>query len=69
MIFPYIPGALQVRWTVAQCIGCSCLCALLELLSEVIFSPLGYYVSQRWKAKGIGQAYVEKYCPDGVLGG
>ena len=68
VVFPSIPSALQVRWTIAQCVGCSCLCAALELLSEVIFSPLGYYVSQKWKARGVGKAYVDKYCPNGVLG-
>jgi hypothetical protein len=61
-----IPGALQVRWTVAQCIGCSVACAFFELLSEVAVAPAGYMVLQRWKADGVGREYIEKYCPGGA---
>ena len=67
VVFPNIPGALPVHWTVAQCVGASVLCALFELLSEVVFSPLGYHVAQRWKARNVGQEYLDKYCPNGVL--
>ncbi len=67
VVFPNIPGALPVHWTVAQCIGASVLCAVFELLSEVVFSPLGYHVAQKWKARNVGQEYLDKYCPNGVL--
>ena len=66
-VFPNIPGAFPVRWTLLQCIGCSVTCAFIELLSEVIFSPLGYYVSRKWKEKSIGREYIETYCPEGVI--
>ncbi len=67
VVLPNIPGALPVRWTVAQCVGASVLCAGLELLSEVVFSPLGYRVAQNWKARNVGQDYLEQYCPNGAL--
>lgn len=67
VVFPNLPGALPVHWTVAQCVGASVLCAALELLSEVIFSPLGYHVAQKWKEKNIGEEYLETYCPNGAL--
>ncbi len=65
--FPNLPGALPVHWTVAQCVGASVLCAVLELLSEVVFSPLGYHVAQKWKEKNVGEEYLETYCPNGAL--
>ena len=65
-VFPFIPGALPVRWTVLQCLGCSVICALLELLTEVVFSPIGYYISRKWKEKNIGKEYIEKYCQEAL---
>lgn len=67
VVFPNIPGALPVHWTVAQCVGASILCAAIELLSEVVFSPLGYHVAQKWKERNVGQEYLDRYCPNGVL--
>ncbi len=67
VVFPMIPGALQVHWTIAQCIGCSVACAGLELLSEMIFSPLGYCIVKRWKENGVGREYLAKYCSQGIL--
>ncbi len=61
VIFPYLPGALQVRWSIPQCIGASVACAVLELLSEVIFSPIGFSVSKRWQAAGVGRDYLARY--------
>ena len=69
VVFPLIPTALQVRWTLPQCVGCSFTCAVLELLSEVIFSPIGYHVSGQWKKKGVGEEYLSVYCPNGALEG
>ena len=67
VVLPNLPGALPVHWTVAQCVGASVLCAVFELLSEVVFSPLGYHVAQKWKEKNVGKEYLETYCPNGVL--
>ncbi len=67
VVFPNIPGALPVRWTIAQCIGASVLCAVFELLSEVVFSPLGYHFAEKWKERKVGKEYIETYCPNGVL--
>lgn len=61
VVLPNIPGALQVRWTLPQCLGCSFTCAVLELLSEVIFAPVGYRVVKRWQEKGVGQEYISAY--------
>lgn len=62
VVLPMIPGALQVHWTVAQCLGCSVLAAFIEMLSEAIFSPIGYYTVKRWEKNGVGAEYIAKYC-------
>lgn len=67
VVFPNIPGALPVRWTMAQCVGCSLTCAVFELATEMVFSPIGYYVVKKWRAQGTGREYISKYCPHGVV--
>lgn len=44
-------------WTLPQCITCSLIGAVLELVMEVIFSPLGYLVLKQWQRDGV--------CPSG----
>ena len=48
------------HWTLLQCVTCSVLGAFLELLMEVIFSPIGYAVLKNWKRDGIGAEYAER---------
>ena len=45
------------HWTIIQCLTCSILGALLELLMEIIFSPFGYWLSKKWKQQGVGEQY------------
>ena len=67
VLLPDLPGALQVRWTVLQCLGSALTCAVFELLTEVVFSPLGYCIVRRWKETGVGREYISKYCPGGCV--
>lgn len=48
------------HWTFIQCVTCSLLGAVLELVTEAIFSPLGYAVLKRWKEDGVGREYIER---------
>jgi len=43
-------------WTLPQCITCSLIGAVLELIMEVIFSPLGYELLKKWRREGICKA-------------
>ena len=45
------------HWTFIQCVTCSLLGALLELVMEVVFSPIGYYVCKKWKQSNVGEQY------------
>lgn len=48
------------RWTLIQCVTCSLVGAALELLMEVVFSPIGYYVLKNWKRDGVGTEYMRR---------
>ena len=37
------------KWTFIQCLMCAITGATLELLMEVIFSPIGYKIITKWK--------------------
>ena len=45
-------------WTLPQCVTCSLIGAFLELFMEVLFSPIGYGVTRRWRSQGVGSAYL-----------
>ena len=49
------------RWTFIQCVACSLLGAFLELVMEVVFSPIGYVVLKKWKAEGVGEEYRRRH--------
>lgn len=46
-------------WTILQCATCALTGAMAELLMEIIFSPIGYRITQKWKAENIGKDYFE----------
>lgn len=48
-------------WTIVQVFVCSILMMLLELIFEVVFSPIGYKMSKKWKAENVGSDYISKY--------
>jgi hypothetical protein len=45
-------------WTFIQCLTCSLLGALVELVMEVLFSPLGFMVTKKWHKTGVGEQYL-----------
>ena len=47
------------HWTFIQCLTCSILGGLLELLMEVVFSPIGYVVTKNWRNNNVGQQYFD----------
>ncbi|MCI8809277.1 MAG: VUT family protein [Oscillibacter sp.] len=46
------------HWTILQCVMCSLTGAAAELLMEVIFSPFGYRIVNKWKKYRVGQEYL-----------
>jgi len=57
MIFALIVSRVLFGWSLTQCVVCSLTTMAAELLCEIIFSPLGYAVSEAWKRNGVGQEY------------
>ena len=46
-------------WTFIQCLTCSLLGALLELVMEIVFSPIGYAITKNWRNNNVGQQYFD----------
>lgn len=46
-------------WSLGLCFTCALTGALIELLCEVVFSPLGYRVSLRWDNDEVGKEYLD----------
>lgn len=59
LIFAYIVSINFFGWTNTQCIMCALTGAIVELICEIIFSPIGYRVSKDWKHSGIGREYLD----------
>ncbi len=67
MVFALLVSRVFFGWTLVQCVTCALTGAVLELLFEVFFSPLGYRISKKIMAgrerdalAGEGDALVNK---------
>ena len=52
-------------WSLLQCVGCALTGCVVELLYQIIFSPVGYKVYLSWKKDGVGKEYLERFGGDG----
>lgn len=48
-------------WTLLSVTTCASLGAVVELLMEVVFSPFGYKIVQRWRQEHVGQEHIDNY--------
>ena len=46
-------------WTVLQCTTCALTGAVAELILEILFSPIGYRITKKWRSEQIGKAYFD----------
>lgn len=58
LVFALIVSHNFFGWTMTQCLVCALTGAVIELLCEVIFSPIGYRVARRWKKENVGIDYI-----------
>ena len=58
LVFALIVSHNFFGWTMTQCVMCAVTGAIVELLCEIIFSPIGYKVANRWKKKEVGKPYL-----------
>lgn len=59
LLFALIVSHSFFGWTLTQCFVCALTGAVIELIFEVLFSPIGYRIARRWEKKGVGNAYIE----------
>ena len=46
-------------WTPVQCAFCALTGAVAELIMEIVFSPIGYRITKKWREHEIGREYFE----------
>lgn len=51
-------------WTLIQCVMCALTGAIVELIMEIIFSPIGYKITRKWKEENVGKEYLELISED-----
>lgn len=56
-IFAWIVSHYFFGWTIIQCVSCAFISCLFELVLEVIFSPIGYFVCEKWRKSKLGKKY------------
>lgn len=59
LVFALIVSHIFFGWSMLQCITCSVTGMVVELLCEVIFSPIGFSVCKKWKKDNVGKEYFE----------
>lgn len=57
LTFALLVSHVFFGWTLTQCLMCAVTGMAAELLTEVIFSYLGYRVTARWQRQGVGAEY------------
>lgn len=58
-IFALIVSHFFFDWSILQCFTCALTGMVVELLCEVVFSPLGYAICKDWKKNHVGDLYFE----------
>lgn len=58
MVFTLIVSYHFFGWSLLQCITCSVAGCVVELICEMVFSPLGYKVSKLWEQENVGSEYL-----------
>ena len=46
------------HWTILQCAMCALTGAVAELIMEILFSPIGYRITTRWRENSVGSEYL-----------
>ena len=57
LVFALIVSHNFFGWTLTQCLTCAATGAVVELLCEIVFSPIGYRVAKNWEKNDVGAAY------------
>lgn len=61
LVFFKISIGTTLGYTLTSVLGTAVLGALLELVMEVVFSPIGFKICKKWRSEFVGAEYLE-YC-------
>ena len=59
LVFATVVSHVFFGWTWIQVLTCSLTGAAMELLGEVVLSPMGYRATRKWKEEQVGQQYLD----------
>jgi len=60
-VFAMFVSFIFFGWSIEQVLVCSFMMMLLELVFEIVFSPIGYKLSKNWAKDKVGEDYIQKY--------
>lgn len=60
LIFALLVSHVFFGWSMVQCVTCAITGAVAELLCEVVFSPIGFKVCQKWEEDKVGEEYLKE---------
>ena len=66
LVFFKLSIGTTLGYTITSVLGTAFFGAILELLMEVIFSPVGYNICQKWRKESVGSEYLA-YCKEKEL--
>ena len=58
-LFALIVSKVFFGWTLLQCVTCALTGRVMELVCEVIFSPLGYLLVKKMEKNNVGKEYLD----------
>ena len=58
MVFTLLVSYHFFGWSLLQCFMCSLTGCVVEMVCEIIFSPLGYKISRQWEEENVGADYL-----------
>lgn len=61
LVFFKLSIGTSLGWTIWTVLGTAVFGAVLELVTEMIFSPIGYSICKKWRKEGVGKDYLA-YC-------
>ena len=59
LLFALIVSLNFFGWSLIQCFTCALTGAIVELICEIMFSPIRYKLSKKWDKQNIGKEYLE----------
>lgn len=59
LLFALIVSHIFFGWSFLQCLMCSITGMIVELICEMLFSYIGYYISNKWRKENVGKLYFD----------